>query len=235
MVAGRRLGHVVGQPGSDLVELLDLAGAVDLPQPVEAPQLTLQVARRLAEPLQPQRRPVGRVQLHQGVDQLVGDAGTVLGAVQRRGELLGDDRAADALHDVERRADHLEVVADRQDSRGADRGRLQRGEQARLAQDVVGAGRQRPPRRPAQDDIGGEPEGDVGVPVADRHGAEVAAAPRGRWRAGSHAVAPAPAGARGRWPRPRRGWRRCRLGRAWRSSVPEGTGRGRYPPPPAVA
>ena len=127
------------------VELRDLARAVDLPQAVEAPQLALEVAGRLAESLQPQRASSRRAcSSTRRVDQLVGDVPAAARACRATaGIVLGDHGAADTLHDVERRADHLGVVADGQHPRGADRRRLKRRQQARLAQDVVGARGQR--------------------------------------------------------------------------------------------
>ena len=44
-----------------------------LPEAEEAPQLAFEVAGRLAESLQPGRLPVDGVDLHERVDELVGD------------------------------------------------------------------------------------------------------------------------------------------------------------------
>ena len=69
----RRLGHVCRAASARPPRPRELARAVVLPQPDEAPQLALQIAGRLAEALQPDRRPVDRVQLDERVDQLIGD------------------------------------------------------------------------------------------------------------------------------------------------------------------
>ena len=85
---------------------------------------------------------------------------------------------------------------------------------ARLAQDVVGAGRQRAARRPAQHDVGAvaaQRIGHVGVPVADGRDARRRRRP-GRGRRGSPAAGRARAAARARWLRPRRGCGRRRPG-----------------------
>ena len=60
---------------ADLLDLGELARAVVLPQPAEAAQLALEVARRLAEALEADCRQVDRVQLDERVDQLIGDRG----------------------------------------------------------------------------------------------------------------------------------------------------------------
>ena len=77
----------------------------------------------------------------------------------------------DALHDVERRADHATRRRRRRAPRARARGRRSAPQHARLAQDVVGAGRQRPARRAAQHELGAVAAhgvGDVRVALADR-------------------------------------------------------------------
>ena len=200
---------------ADLLDLGDLARAVVLPQPAEAPQLALEVAGRLAEPLEPDRRPIHRVELDQRVDQLVGDPGALLGRVERGGIASVITSPCDPLHHVERRADHGRVVAHRQHLRHPDRRGLERAQQPRLAQHVVRARRQRPARRAAQHDPGGQHEGDVRVALADRasrvrsSGASSPGAARN-----SRQRRRARAAARARWRPPRRGCARCRRVRA---------------------
>ena len=89
----------------------------------------------------------------------------------RAGSSRRDHVARDALHDVERRADHRLVVAAEQHARRAHVRVLERDEQPRLAQDVVGGGRQRRPRRAAQHELGVAAAHEVGhVRVALAHG-----------------------------------------------------------------
>ena len=149
-----------------------------LPQAEEAPQLALEVAGRLAEALQARVAPVDGVDLDQRVDELLADAPPVVGAVERGGHRAGDDVALDALHEIEGRADHRLVVADGEHG-GHARASGKGGEDARLAQDVVGAGRQRAARRAAQDDVGcvaAQGVGHVGVALADRFHLDLAGA-----------------------------------------------------------
>ena len=152
-----------------------LARAVVLPQPGEAPQLALEVARRAAVALEAARAPVGGVDLDERVDQLARRSA----ALQALRQLGGDHVAVDALHHVERRAGDGLVVARRQHARDAHVRALERAQQQRLAQHVVRGRRQRRPRRAAQDPftaVAPDHVGDVGVPVADRLGLDLAAA-----------------------------------------------------------
>ena len=59
-----------------------------LPQAEEAPQLALEVARRLAEALQAGVAPVDGVDLDERIDELLADAPAVLGRVERGGTAL---------------------------------------------------------------------------------------------------------------------------------------------------
>ena len=149
----RRTRHVVRQPRADGLDRRDVTRAVVLPQPEEAPQLALEVAGRLAEALEAGGPPVDGVDLDEAVDELLAHAPAVLLAVERRRDVLRDDVPVDALHDVERRADDRLVVAHREDL-GHARLARERAQDARLAQDVVGAGRQRRARRAAQHERG---------------------------------------------------------------------------------
>ncbi len=150
---GDGLGHVRLEPFADRLDGRDVARAVVLPQAEEAPQLALEVAGRLAEALEAGVAPVDGVDLDERVDELLADAPAVVGAVERGRHRARDDVALDALHDVEGRADHRLVVADGEHG-GHARAPGERRQHARLAQDVVGAGRQRAARRAAQDDVG---------------------------------------------------------------------------------
>ena len=70
------------------------------------------------------------------------------------------------VHDVERDADHALVLADGADRRQPDPVRRERELQARLADHVVCRGRQRRPRRPAEDEaavVALEQEREVGA------------------------------------------------------------------------
>ena len=164
---------MLGQPAADLGHLGQIAGAVVLPEAAEATQLALQVAGRLAEAVEPEPLPVGVVQFDQPVDQLVGDPATLPVVVEGGRDRVGDHLTLDQFHHVERRADHLLVVAHRQDLRRAHVGRLERPQQSRLAQHVVRRGRQRTARRPAQHDACRERERDVRVAVTDRLSGEL--------------------------------------------------------------
>ena len=64
---------------ADLFDLRQLARPVVLPQPVEAAQLALEIARRLAEALETGAVPIRGVQFDQRVDQLVRDPPVLLG------------------------------------------------------------------------------------------------------------------------------------------------------------
>jgi hypothetical protein len=117
------------------------------------------------------------VDLHQRVDQLLADAFALGRRVQLDGQLRHDRLSLDPLHHVEGAADHVLLRAHRQHI-GHARGRIgQRPQQARLAQHIVGARRQRRPRRPAQHHLlvaALDQVGHVGMPLADRAGHDLA-------------------------------------------------------------
>ena len=103
-------------------------------------------------------------------------------------------RTLDVLHDVERRAHHGRVLAQRHHRRDRHRGGGQRGHDAVLAGHVVGGGEhvaeRRPPDHPVVDAVG-DPVGQVGLAAGDqlraqlrRTGGRRGHAPR-RWSAGS--------------------------------------------------
>ena len=145
-----RLGLVLGQPRGDAVEHRQLARAVVLPQPAEAAQLAVEVAGRLAVALEPAGAPVDGVDLHQRVDQLLADPRARRSSSSAGGTSAVMHVALHPLHHVERRADHGLVVARGEHARRAHVGVLHGGQQARLAQHVVGRRRQRRARRAAQ-------------------------------------------------------------------------------------
>ncbi len=169
----RRLGRfreVRRQPAAHLAHDWQLARLVVLPQAVEAPQLALQIARGLGEALQAGRAPVHGVHLHERVHQVVADAGPVLLGVQRPGHLAGDHVPVLLLHHVEGHAQHRLVVTGGEDPRRAGGGALERCQQARLAQHVVGGGRKGRTRRAAQHQPGvaaAQQVGDIGMALAD--------------------------------------------------------------------
>jgi hypothetical protein len=131
-------------------------------------ELPLQVPVRPREALQPRRAPVDRVQLDERVDERLAQRPLLpREAIRHR---VADHAALEPPHHVERRADHGRVVADGEHLRHGEPPR-ERPQHARLAQDVVRAGRERPARRPPHDELGVAPrkgERDVGVALADR-------------------------------------------------------------------
>jgi hypothetical protein len=119
------------------------------------------------------------VDLGERVDELVADAPPLLRVVERRRHGGGHHVAVHPLHHVERRADHLLVVADGDHGRHARGGAEDRREQPRLAQHVMGRRRQRRARRAAQHPlavVARDEERHVGVPLAHRLGPQRAAA-----------------------------------------------------------
>ena len=110
--------------------------------------------------------------LHQRVDQLLGDPPALGRRVERGRQREHDRLALHALHHVERASDRGGVVLHREHGGHARGGVLQRAQQPRLAQHVVGGGRQRRARGAAQHQLAAvgaaDQVGDVGVPLADR-------------------------------------------------------------------
>jgi hypothetical protein len=106
------LRDVLLQPVGDVAELRDLAvpGAHQLRRP--AADLALDVAGGFAQPVEAYRRPVQEVDVGQGVDQLFrqAQARPLVRLVGGR-QLAADGDPVHSLHQVEGRADHLEVVA----------------------------------------------------------------------------------------------------------------------------
>src|ERR1019366_3425095 len=151
--------QVLAEPAPHALHSGDLAGLVELPQPAEAAQLALEVAGGLAEPLQAGRPPVDVVDLHQCVDQLLAYLAALLGGVEGARDARDDDLAGHQLHHGEGRADGVLLLAHRQHVR-----RARRQWRARWA---------------SQDDLGAaalDQVGDVGMPLPDRRGADLALA-----------------------------------------------------------
>ena len=157
------------QPRGHLLDGGDLARAVVLPQAAEAAHLPLEVARRPAEPLEAGGLPVHGVDLHERVDELLAHAPPVGDVVERGRDLAREDVPLDPAHDEERRADDARVLAHREHLGNARRP-ADRAQHARLAPDVVGARRQRRPRRAsdhAVPAVAHDHVGDVRVALAD--------------------------------------------------------------------
>ena len=215
---------MLGQPRRDALDGGQIARAVVLPQPAEAPQLALEVALGPGrEVRQAGARQSTRVHLDERVDELLADPPALGRRVERGRHARRHDVARDALHDVERRADQRRVVADGEHGGNARGGRRQRAQQPRLAQDVVRAGRQRAARRAAQDELAtgaAQQQRDVGMAVAERldgelvgrRGQQAALDEKRQQRLGRRRAA------RARARPPRRGWRRRRRGPARWSS-----------------
>lgn len=178
------LRQVRREPGGRLLDLGHGAGLAEVPEPAEPPQLAFQVAVvALAEPLQAGAAPVDRVQLDESVDQLVDQGRAGLRGVEAGGQAGPDDVALDLLHHVERHSERGLVLVDQEHAGDPDAAALERPQQPGLADDVVGARRQRRTRRPAQHDLGAlaaDEVRDVAVAVADRVGGQRPAADPGR-------------------------------------------------------
>ena len=141
-----------------------------LPQAAEAPHLALQVAGGLPVALEAARPPVDLVHLGQPVHELGADRAALAGLVEPRRNVRGHNHAVHLLHHVEGDAEDGGVVAGRQHGRHADRSALKRLQEARLAQHVVGRGRQRWARWAAQHPAraaAADEEVEVGVALSD--------------------------------------------------------------------
>ena len=179
-MAGPDSGLCSPSHARDVVEHRQLARLVVLPQAAEAPQLALEVAGRLAVALQPARLPVDRVDLDQRVDELLAEP-------RRRSSSRRARRAArstitsprDALHHVERRADHRLVVAGGEHRRRAHVGGLERASRraSRSTSCAEGGSGGRGGRRSTSSVVAAADQvGDVGVALADRLGLDRPAA-----------------------------------------------------------
>ncbi len=170
---GRDSGRFSASQRADRFDGRDLARPVELPQAAEAPQLALEVAGGLAEVLEPGGPPVDRVDLHERVDQLLGDPPALLGVVQRGGNARDDHLARRPAPSRRTARRSCLVGADGEHPRHACGRAAQRAQQARLAKHVVRARRQRRARRAAQHELAAaalDQVGDVRVALSDRRG-----------------------------------------------------------------
>ena len=170
---------MVCEPCAGGVEVLELARLVVLPEPGPAPELTLEVAGRPPEAVQPRGPGVDGVDLDEPLQEPLGHARSLLGRVERGRQVVGDDVALQALHDVEGGADDALALADGEHLGHAHARGRERAQETRLAQHVVCAGGPRGARRAAQHDLGAvaaEQVGDVRAAVAERRRLDVPAA-----------------------------------------------------------
>ena len=148
----RRVRHVVCEPRADRVELGQRAAPHRLPLLAHAPELTREVPVRAPVALQADRAHVDGAQGHQQVNQRLAHAPAVRVARQGGGKRRADAVPVDPLHQVERRAEHVRVLAERE--RPGDRhARLavrERRQHPVLAHHVEGAPRQLAARRAAE-------------------------------------------------------------------------------------
>ncbi len=156
----RLLGRQVrGEQGVQLVG----AGQVARPRGVElllpAAYLPLEEALGPAEVREPHRGRVDGVQGGEGLDRPLRDGAGAFGSEHRQLRGGAVRRPVDPLHHVERRADHLLVLAQRVGARHRHGGVTQRGHHAVLPRHVVGGGQDVTERRPAYHPLA--------LPVAD--------------------------------------------------------------------
>ena len=165
------VGQVRGQPVADPVVVGQLAGlptgcgdgGLDaLPLPGPPAQLPGQVAARPAEAGLDERLDVDPVHLGERGGQVEAER-VPARLVEPAGQGVAHDDALDVLHQVERRADHVGVLADRDRSRHPHRrlGADQQVEHAVLADDVVRGRQQRTGRRAPQHPVLGRRLDDV--------------------------------------------------------------------------
>ncbi len=148
-----RIGHAVGEPGADLLDLGNLPRLVDLPELREAPDLPLVVAPGPRERGESRRLDVGGVDLDEGVDEIVAERASRSLASRARAALVRRHEPVQIRHDVERHAEQALVLAHRGDRRQPrEPGLAQRELEPRLAHDVVRGRRQRRTRRAAEDE-----------------------------------------------------------------------------------
>ena len=201
-----------GEPPCRFVDRRQLAGSVQRPELGEPPYLTLEVDARAHERGERRLGEIGGVDLGEHRDEIVGKpCARVLALGERRRQAVGDHSPVDEVHDVERNAETVGVLADRAHHGDANAGGLERQLQSRLACDVVCRVRVRRARRAAEDEPLVPPldqEGEVRAPLANGTRAQLtrpspaSSMKPARIRARGAAVA--------RAARPRRGSRRCR-------------------------
>jgi hypothetical protein len=164
------------------VQLLDArhlaaAGRVELLAP--AADLPGVEALRAAEVGEPDRGRVQRVQVGEGVHQREHQRAHRLRAHRLQRGHVAVDRALDVLHQVERRADHVQVRAEQHGPRGREAGRRERVQDPVLPDHVVGGRQDVTERRPAQHPaVGavGDRVREVGSAAGEHRGGQLAGA-----------------------------------------------------------
>ena len=163
-----------------IVVTLVIGSPNQFPLRTPPPHLAFEIAGRLAEVGQPDRRRVDSVQVGQHLDQRV-DTVVERGLVAERLEFRRQPHnpARHVLHHLERCAGHRVVVAHGDRTGDRDRGVLERGDNPVLARHVVRRRRQPVQRWPTQHPLRrvvGHQEGQVGPTARDQLGAQLAAA-----------------------------------------------------------
>ena len=130
-----------GKPVDQLVHRLDLLGLRGPVLLAPARDLPLEVAARLAESLEPDRAVVDRVQQRNHAVQLVPDR-EALRRIHPGQRLVPQHPPLDAVHDVERGADHALVLAQRVWSGDRKTDAVQRLDDAELPLHRMGRGQQ---------------------------------------------------------------------------------------------
>ncbi len=148
----QRLGHRAGEPFADRLDVGEIPRLVDLPQLRKAAYLPLEIAALAHEVGDARRAHVDGVDLDEGVDEVEPEPPPGALGLEAGRQLVCHHMAFEEVHDVERDADHALVLADGADYGQPDAVRSERELEPRLSHHVVGGGRQRRPRRPAQDE-----------------------------------------------------------------------------------
>ena len=159
------------EPGGDRIQARIVRFLGRVPTLGPAGQLALDEALGPAQLAKAGRFGIDLVEIGEGVDHGLADApGEVRIALEARRQIGADDDAAAALHDMERRADHPVVRAQHVAARRQRIDPPEPGQHPVLPGHVVGAGRDRPERRPAQDVLGlpkAQQVGEIGVAAAE--------------------------------------------------------------------
>jgi hypothetical protein len=160
---------VLLEPLPDRLDVGQVAGLHELPLLRPSGDLPGGVPVGAAEVAEPGGDVVGRVQLRERVDHLEAEL-RALGLDEDRRQLVADDDAVDLLHEVERHADDLGVLARDERHRRPHAVPAQGVEDPVLAQHVVGGLRQVPHRWAAQHPpvaAALDAEGEVRLALAD--------------------------------------------------------------------
>jgi hypothetical protein len=141
-----------------LVDLGEVARLVGVPLLAPPGHVAGEEAFGLAEVGEADRRGIRPVQAGEDVDQLVRHVPRVVEPERRELVDRADDPAVDPVHHVERRADHVDVVAERPRHRHRHARALERGDHAVLAAHVVcglhHVAERRPPHDPRVGTVG---------------------------------------------------------------------------------